>query len=59
MNEYLLNAAKVINDPEQTSLAKDIATEVLRNAGLSDADIAELINSDDDNLMSDHMIFLA
>ena len=59
MNDYLSQAAKVLNDPEQTSGAKSIATDVLRNAGFTDADIFQFMHSEHENPMDDYMVFLA
>lgn len=39
MSPYIAKAVKVLSDPEQTSTAKQMAMELLRNAGLSECDI--------------------
>jgi len=58
MNDYLSNAAKVVCDPEQTSVAKATAIQILRNAGFTQNDI-EKLSHDSQAFMSHHMIFLA
>jgi len=58
MNDYLSNAAKVVCDPEQTSVAKATAIEILRNAGFTQNDIEDL-SDDSQAFINDHMIFFA
>ncbi|MFC3093703.1 hypothetical protein DRW07_09500 [Alteromonas sediminis] len=59
MNDYLLKAARVVSDPEQTSEAKVVATQILRNAGFSNQDIATLNVEKSETFVKEHMIFLA
>ena len=44
MNPYLQRAARILSDPEQTITAKNIAIELLRNAGFSQQDICAFRN---------------
>ncbi|MDM7862278.1 hypothetical protein QTP81_16850 [Alteromonas sp. ASW11-36] len=59
MEAYLIRAAKVLKDPEQTITAKQTALEVLRNAGFSDADIKVLQSDGVENDRLSTVIFLA
>lgn len=59
MNAYLLRAARILNDPEQTITAKNIAIEVLRNAGYSTQDIRAFREGDFEKTSREKCVFLA
>jgi hypothetical protein len=59
MNPYLQRAARILSGPEQTITAKNIAIELLRNAGFSQQDICAFRNENADRATQEKCVFLA
>ncbi|MGB2426995.1 MAG: hypothetical protein ACPH9N_04870 [Alteromonas sp.] len=59
MESYLIRAAEILSDPDETIAAKQTAIEVLRKAGYSDADITALTTQKIEFEQLTTVIFLA
>lgn len=59
MNDYLIEALRVLRDPDQTLCAKEVAVQILKNAGYSSNDIARESCASSDNVKIRVTVFLA
>lgn len=59
MNEYLVEAIRVLRDPDQTLPAKEVAKQILINAGYSSEDIATEAQDSSESVNVRVMVFLA